>query len=854
MADLPNLPESTTNTPEPKSPAAPEPPARTTLAMMPLRNLVLFPGMIQSLAVGRPKSLALTQRAAMGESKQFFVAAQKDTDEEDPAFEAIYHVGCIVRILRLKQEADGTQTTLVQGVTRARVLRMLSDDPYYEVEVETLHDIIERGKQLDALVLTARQMISQMVALSSQIPDEVSIVAHNLQDPGQIADFIISNLNIDADQKQLFLQELNVRRRIEKAAELISQELAVLELAGKIQANVKTSINKTQRDYFLREQLKAIQQELGVDDERGHVVAELRQRLDEAQLPEEVRKEADRELSRLEAMPPQAPDFNVARTYLEYLADLPWKKSTHQPVDIAKARRTLDEDHWGLEKVKKRILEYLSVGKLRDDMRGPILCLVGPPGVGKTSLGRSVARATGRHFIRMSLGGVRDEAEIRGHRRTYVGALPGRVIQEIRKTEANDPVFMLDEVDKLGADWRGDPTSALLEVLDPEQNCTFTDHYLDVPFDLSKVLFITTANMLDTIPAPLRDRMEIITLPGYTENEKLQIAKRYLVPRTLENHGLKRHQLRMTDSALRQIIRHYTHEAGVRNLEREMAAVCRGVARVITESGKLDRRTVVGKENLEEYLGPVQYVPEVAERTSVPGVATGLGWTPVGGDILFIEATDMPGGGKLILTGQLGNVMQESAQTALSYIRSRAADLGIEPEHLVRRDIHVHVPAGAIPKDGPSAGIAIFTAIVSLLTGRPVKSQVAMTGEITLRGMVLPVGGIKEKVLGAARAGIKTVILPERNARDINEVPQEVREKMKFLLVTRMEEILPLALDTAKAGIKLRKSKPAKSRSKLTGSRGKAGSRSKSAGSGANSRGTPTAPRGRLAADKNGRK
>jgi len=832
MTDLPTTPDSPAVPPETK-PSAAETPSRMTLAMMPLRNLVIFPGMMQSLAVGRHKSLALTQRAAMSESKQFFVAAQKDTDEEDPGFEAVYHTGCVVRILRLKQEADGTQTTLVQGVARARVVRLVADDPYFEVEVETLHDVLERGKQLDALVLTARQMIQQMVALSSQVPDEVAVVAQNLQDPGQIADFIVANLNFDADKKQPFLEELNVRRRLEKATELISQELAVLELAGKIQANVKTSINKTQRDYFLREQLKAIQQELGVDDERSRLIAELRQKLDEAGLPDEVRKEADRELLRLEAMPPQAPDFNVARTYLEYLADLPWKKSTHEPVDIARARRILDEDHWGLEKVKKRILEFLSVGKLRDDMRGPILCLAGPPGVGKTSLGRSIARATGRKFIRMSLGGVRDEAEIRGHRRTYVGALPGRIIQEIRKAEANDPVFMLDEVDKLGADWRGDPTSALLEVLDPEQNSTFTDHYLDVPFDLSKVLFITTANVLDTIPAPLRDRMEILTLPGYTENEKLQIAKRYLVPRTLENHGLVRRQLRLTDAALRRIIRHYTHEAGVRNLEREMAAVCRGVARQISESGKLTKRTVVRPADLEEYLGPEQYVPEVAERTRVPGVATGLGWTPVGGDILFIEATDMRGSDKLILTGQLGNVMQESAQTALSYVRSRAADLGIDAAALIHRDIHVHVPAGAIPKDGPSAGIAIFTAIVSLLTGRHVKNHVAMTGEITLRGMVLPVGGIKEKVLGAARAGIKTVILPERNARDIGEVPAEVRDKMKFLLVKRMEEILPLALEPPKAQTKPAAAKAVPSRKKP---------RSGSLG-----------PRNRLAADHNGR-
>jgi len=783
---------------------------RQTLPMMPLRNLVIFPGMIQSLAVGRPKSLALTQRAAMSEDKLFFVAAQKETEEEDPAFDAIYHTGCIVRILRLKQETDGTQTTLVQGVIRGRAATLVDDVPYFTVQVESLQDEIEPGKQLDALVLTARQMISQMVSLSTQIPDQVSVVANNLQDPGQIADFIVANLNYDADQKQVLLEELNVRRRLEKATQLISQEISVLELAGKIQADVKTSIDKTQREYFLREQLKAIQAELGVEDERSRVTSELRQRLDDAALPEPVRKEADRELSRLDVMPIQSPDFSVARTYLDYLADLPWNRSTHERIDLYKARRILDEDHYGLQKVKKRILEYLAVGKLRDDIKGPILCLVGPPGVGKTSLGRSIARATGRQFVHMSLGGVRDEAEIRGHRRTYVGAMPGRVIQELRKAEANDPVFMLDEVDKLGADWHGDPTSALLEVLDPEQNFSFTDHYLDVPFDLSKVLFITTANILDPIPAPLRDRMEIIPLPGYTENEKVEIAKRYLVPRTLISNGLKRSQVSLPQTTLRHITRHYTREAGVRNLERQIAAICRGVASCVAEGRKNDRKLTIRKKDLEDYLGPPEFTPEAAERTSVPGVATGLGWTPVGGDILFIEATDMRGSGRLILTGQLGNVMQESAQTALSYVRSKAADLGIDPQRLVRHDIHVHVPAGAIPKDGPSAGIAIFTAMVSLLTGRVVRSHVAMTGEITLRGMVLPVGGIKEKVLGASRAGIRTVILPERNARDISEVPEDVRDKMKFLLVNRMEDILPVALADKPGGAKHKTSRRAK--------------------------------------------
>jgi ATP-dependent Lon protease len=788
-----------------KAPAQlhPEP----SLPLMPLRNLVIFPGMIQSLAVGRPKSLALTQQAALSPEKIFLVAAQRDTEEEDPPFGALYHVACTVRILKLLKMPDGTQTTVVQGIARAKILGVVQTDPFFVARFSLLQDQIEPGKQLDALVLSARQLVTRMAGLSSQVPDEAAVVVNNLTDPGQIADFVVANLNYDADRKQQFLEELDVRRRLEKATELMGQEIEVLELARKIQTDVKTNIDKTQRDYFLREQMKAIQTELGVEDERGRVVTDLKARLDKAGLPEAVRKEADRELQRLEAMPVQAPDFSVSRTYLEYLADLPWNRSTGGSVNLRQAERILDADHYGLAKVKKRILEFLAVNRLKGDMKGPILCLVGPPGVGKTSLGRSVARATGRRFVRISLGGVRDEAEIRGHRRTYVGALPGRIIQELRKAEANDPVFMLDEIDKLGADFRGDPTSALLEVLDPEQNSSFTDHYLDVPFDLSKVMFITTANILDPVPAALLDRMEVIYLPGYTEVEKLHIARRYLVPRTLANNGLKPANLHIHDDALRAIIRHYTREAGVRNLEREIAAICRSVARVVAERRRRKPGpTVVRAADVESYLGPPQVMPETAERTKVPGVATGLGWTPMGGDILFIEATSMAGGsGNLIVTGQIGNVMRESAQTAFSYVRSRAADFGLDPASLLKRDVHVHVPAGAIPKDGPSAGIAILTAMVSLFSGRVVRSDVAMTGEITLRGMILPVGGIKEKILAAARAGIRTVILPEQNKKDLAEVAQDIRDKMKFLLVRRMEEVIPLALHDHKASARLSK-------------------------------------------------
>ena len=766
----------------------------TVLPLMPLRNLVIFPGMIQSLAVGRPKSLALTQQVAMTEGKTMLVTAQRETEEEDPTFEGIFHVGCTARILKLLKMPDGTQTTIIQGITRAEIVEQTQADPYMMVRCRVLKDVIEPGKQLDALVLNARQLVKRLTELSSEVPDEAAVVVNNLQDPGQIADFLIANLKLNADRKQMFLDELNVRRRLEKATRVMTQELEVLELAGQIQANVKTSIDKSQREYYLREQMKAIQRELGVEDERARVVGDLRDRLKAAALPKDVQKEADRELQRLESIPLASPDFNVTRTYLDYVAELPWSKSTHSRIDIVEAERVLDADHFGLARVKKRIIEYLAVRKLKDDMKGPILCLAGPPGVGKTSLGRSIARATGRHFIRMSLGGVRDEAEIRGHRRTYVGALPGRVIQELRKSQANDPVFMLDEVDKLGQDSRGDPTSALLEVLDPEQNSTFTDHYLDVPFDLSRVLFIATANVLDAIPAPLRDRMEVISLPGYTEQEKLEIARRYLVGKTLHSHGLKRSQVKFSIAALREIISHYTREAGVRSLERQIAAVVRGLAREFAADEKKKSVTITPKE-VEQFLGAREYIPEIAERTSVPGVATGLGWTPVGGDILFIEVTSMKGSGQLIITGQLGAVMRESAQTALSYVRSRAAELGISAGVMSGIDVHVHVPAGAIPKDGPSAGVAIFSAMVSLFTGRVIHHDTAMTGEITLRGMVLPVGGIKEKVLGAARAGIKHIVLPDRNRKDLEEVPAEVLKKTRFDFVNRMEELLPLVLE-----------------------------------------------------------
>jgi ATP-dependent Lon protease len=628
--------------------------------------------------------------------------------------------------------------------------------------------------------------------MAPNLPAELAIMAMNLDDPGVLADLIASTLNIPLEDKQAILETLEVKERLAKVNVLLNKELSVMELGSKIQSEVREGIDKTQREYFLREQLKAIQKELGEKDERTVEIEELRQRLIQAKLPPEAMKEAERELDRLAKMPPAAAEYTVARTYLDWLIDLPWAVSTEDNLDISQAQKVLDEDHYDLEKVKKRILEYLAVRKLKADMKGPILCFVGPPGTGKTSLGKSIARALGRKFIRMSLGGVRDEAEIRGHRRTYVGALPGRIIQGIRKAGSNNPVFMLDEIDKLGMDFRGDPSSALLEVLDPEQNYSFSDHYLEVPFDLSKVMFITTANILDPIPPALRDRMEVLDLPGYTEEEKLGIAKDFLVPKQIEAHGLSKENIKFEDQALRRIALEYTREAGVRNMEREIANICRGVARKVAEGQK--GLTVVEAESVPSFLGPAKFFSEVAERTSEPGVATGLAWTPTGGDILFIEATRMKGRKGFNLTGQLGEVMKESAQAALSYVRAKAKTLKIPENFFDSSDIHIHVPAGAIPKDGPSAGVTIFTAITSLLTGRPVRNDVAMTGEITLRGLVLAVGGIKEKILAARRAGITTVILPKRNEKDLQEVPEQVKKDMKFHFVQRMDEVIRIAL------------------------------------------------------------
>ncbi len=761
------------------------------LPVIPIREAVLYPKMVLPLIVTQEPIIKLIDAALLA-NKIIGVVALKSKEAGEVKPEDLFSVGCAAFILKMIKMPDNSLRLLIQGVARIRITEITQQDPYLRAKCVPLQDQMEETPDLQALLFSIKCVFQKVVEFSPHLPAELAIMAMNLDDASALADLVASTLNISLADKQAILETLNIKERLEKVNLLLNKELSVLELSSKIQSQVREGIDKSQREYFLREQLKAIQKELGERDERQIEIEELRRRLQEAKLPPEAMKEAERELDRLAKMPPAAAEYTVSRTYLEWLIELPWSVSTQDNLEIAQAEKVLNEDHYNLEKVKKRILEYLSVRKLKTDMKGPILCFVGPPGTGKTSVGKSIARALGRKFVRMSLGGVRDEAEIRGHRRTYVGALPGRIIQGIRKAGSNNPVFMLDEIDKLGMDFRGDPSAALLEVLDPEQNYAFSDHYLDVPFDLSKVMFITTANILDPIPAPLRDRMEVLDLPGYTEEEKLKIAQNYLVPKQIEAHGLTEKNIQFTKKALRRIILEYTREAGVRNLEREISAICRGVARQAAEGQQ--ELNIIDEDKVSTYLGPVKFFSEIAERTADPGVAIGLAWTPTGGDILFIEATRMKGKKGFTLTGQLGEVMKESAQAALSYIRARAKELNVPENFFDNSDIHIHVPAGAIPKDGPSAGITIFTALTSLLSGRPVRSDVAMTGEITLRGLVLPVGGIKEKVLAARRAGITTVILPKKNEKDLEDIPEEIKRELKFHFVQRMAEVIPLAL------------------------------------------------------------
>jgi ATP-dependent Lon protease len=761
------------------------------LPILPLRGTVLYPDLILPIMVGRKKSVKLIDDA-MDTDRIIGVITQKRSEIEDPRENDLYSVGVAALILRMIRELDGSQRVIVQGISRIKVKEYIQREPYFKVRGEVIEEGLAQGVEIDALMMNLKNLFQRAVELAPYLTSELGTMVSNIKSPSILADLIASNLNISTSEKQGILETFDIRERLTKVHLFLNKEVQVLELGNKIQSQVKEDMDRTQREYYLREQLKAIKKELGELDEHSTEVKELKEKIKKAKMPPEALAAAEKELDRLAKIPPASAEYTVARTYLDWLAELPWSETTEDNLDIDNAQKTLDEDHYDLEKVKKRILEYLAVRKLKADMKGPILCFVGPPGVGKTSLGKSIARTMGRKFIRISLGGVRDEAEIRGHRRTYVGALPGRIIQGIKKAGSNNPVFMLDEVDKIGMDFRGDPSSALLEVLDPEQNFSFSDHYIDVPFDLQKVMFITTANVLDTVPPALRDRMETLELPGYSEDQKMMIAKEFLIVKQINEHGLSSEFIEFQDAAIQTIISSYTREAGVRNLEREIATICRGVAKDVARGIK--EKVVIVPENLHKFLGPVKFFPEVADRTSDPGVATGLAWTPTGGDIIFVEATKMRGEKGLTLTGQLGDVMKESAQAALAYVRSKSKELGIEEDFFGKNDIHIHVPAGAIPKDGPSAGITMFVALTSLLTNKPVRSDIAMTGEITLRGLVLPVGGIKEKVLAGMRAGIKTIILPKKNEKDLEEIPEHIRAQMNFKFIQRMDEAIELAL------------------------------------------------------------
>ncbi|MBC7251126.1 MAG: endopeptidase La [Anaerolineae bacterium] len=782
------------------------------LAILPLRGVVLYPMTALPLTVGQPRSIQLVDEAVL-KRQMIGLVATKSEEVEEPGPDDVYRVGTVAVVHRLRKAPDGTILLFVQGMERIRIVEFTQTQPYLKARVEPIPDAVEDSIELEALSRNILDLFRRLVNLVPHIPDEMMMMIMNIEDPRQLAYLIATSLRMNITDAQEVLELDDVRDKLRKLTSILTRELEVLELGKKIQSEAQSEMEKVQREYFLREQLKAIKRELGEEDEQALELEEYRRKIEESGMPEEARKEALRELSRMEKMPTAAAEYSVIKTYLDWMTSLPWNKVTEDNLDIARARQILDEDHYDLEDVKERILEYLAVRRLRQERaeereaesehltdyirrerEGVILCFVGPPGTGKTSLGQSIARALGRKFVRMSLGGIRDEAEIRGFRRTYVGSMPGRIIQALRRAESRNPVFMLDEVDKIGADWRGDPSSALLEVLDPEQNRDFRDHYLDVPFDLSQVMFITTANLLDPIPAPLRDRMEILTLDGYTEEEKIKIAQQYLLPRQIRENGLRQDEVQLTEGAIRRVVREYTREAGVRNLERELGSICRKIATKIAEEGEGAGPTLVTEEDIPQYLGKPKYYPEVAERTEIPGVATGLVVTAVGGDITFIEATKMKGKQGLILTGQLGDVMRESAQAALSYVRSKAHEFGIDENAFIENDIHIHVPAGAVPKDGPSAGVTMATALASLFTGRPVDPHVAMTGEITLRGQVLPVGGIKQKVLAAARAGLRTVILPKRNEADLEDIPPEVREKLNFILADHVDQVIQHAL------------------------------------------------------------
>jgi ATP-dependent Lon protease len=763
------------------------------LPILPLRNSVFFPGGVLPLAVGRQKTIALI-KDAVRDDQVIGVVTQRKAEEEDPGAEDLHKMGTVARIVKLLKMGEDNYSLVVQGLARFRVVELVQEHPYLKARIEPVDDKSPVDEvEIEALGINLKKLAREVIEMMPELPAAATELVESITQPGHLADLIAANVDVPIEEKQQVLETVDLKERMKLVLELLNRKREILKLSSKIDSQVKGEMSKTQREYYLRQQLKAIKEELGELGEEEEELDELGERLKKIGLPPEVEKVANKELNRLKSIPTASSEYTVARTYLEWIADLPWSKKTEDNLDVENAKGVLQKDHYSLEKVKKRILEYLAVRKLKNDMKGPILCLVGPPGVGKTSLGQSIARATNRKFVRLSLGGVRDEAEIRGHRRTYVGALPGRVIQSMKKASTVNPVMMLDEIDKLGADFRGDPSAALLEVLDPEQNNSFSDHYLDVPYDLSKIMFIATANQLEPIPPPLRDRMEVIELPGYTFDEKVHIARNHLIPKQVREHGLSAENIEISDGALAKVLGGYTREAGVRNLERSIADVCRAVA-VDVAKGDSAKRTI-NPEDLEIILGPEKFYSETAERTELPGVATGLAWTAAGGDLLFIEATRMQGKGGITLTGQLGDVMKESCQAALSYTRNKAQKLGIDARFLEKNDIHIHFPAGAIPKDGPSAGVTIFTALTSLLTGIRVRGDVAMTGEATLRGLVLPVGGIKEKVLAAHRAGIKRIILPERNKKDLVDVPEQAKNEMEFIFAHSMDDVLRAALE-----------------------------------------------------------
>jgi ATP-dependent Lon protease len=777
-----------------------QPPAETIaenklelLPILPLFDVALFPKMVLPLMVMQGESVKLIDEAMASDRLIGLVVSKKTAKESASPEEDLYMFGTSALILKMAKTQDNRAQLLVQGLSRFKILEFMNSKPYLQAKVEMIPETETKDTETEALMSNIINLFSRIAELSPGLPPEIGAMAKSIQDPGTLADMITSTINSTPDEKQKILELIDINERLKEVTRMANHQLEILELGNKIQSQVKGDIDKSQREYYLHQQLKTIREELGEKDDSSVEIDDYRKKIAEKNLPEEAAKEAERELNRLSRMHPSSAEYTVSSTYLDWLTALPWHDSTTDNLDIKKARKVLDEDHFGLDKAKIRILEYLAVRKLKPDSKGPILCFAGPPGTGKTSLGTSIAKALGRKFHRISLGGVRDEAEIRGHRRTYVGALPGRIIQGIRRAGANNPVFMLDEIDKVGSDFRGDPSSALLEVLDPEQNFSFSDHYMDVAFDLSNVMFITTANVLDTIPPALRDRIEVINLLGYTEDDKIKIANRYLIPRQRKAHGLTVEHIIFSGGAIRHIISGYTREAGLRNLEREIATICRGVASKVAEG---EATTVtINLNNISKYLGPVKMQTETRARVSTPGVAIGLAWTPNGGDILFIEATSMTGGKNLTLTGQLGDVMKESATAALSFVRSNAVSMGIADDYFANHDIHIHIPAGAIPKDGPSAGVTMLTALTSLLTNKPIRKDLAMTGEITLRGQVLPVGGVKEKVLAAHRAGIKTIIMPKWNEKDLEEIPKKIKKDIQFHFVEKMMDVIKLALE-----------------------------------------------------------